>query len=81
MAEIVGRFKKGKITVGVVKGKYKDKETTSFTLNKRILKEGGNWQNSDFLTITDLQDIQSLTTRICSDYVKYEKAGQKPNNS
>lgn len=80
MAEITGRFKKGKVTIAVVRGKFNGKVTTAFTLNKRVLKDG-KWQNSDFLTITDLQDILSLATRVCSDYVKFEKINQKPNSS
>lgn len=78
MAEIIGRFKKGKIGLAVVKGKFNGKVTTAFTLAKSVFKDN-KWQKSDFLTITDLQDILSLTTRVCSDYVKYEKANPKPN--
>lgn len=78
MAEITGRFKKGKITLSRVKGEYNDKPTTSFTIQKSVFKKESNtWENSDFLSITDLQDIRSLVTRVCSEYVKFEKVEPK----
>ena len=77
MAEVIGRFKKGKVTLTVIKGKYNGNDTTSFTIKKSILKDK-QWKETDFLTITDLQDVLSLVTRTCSDYVKYEPV--KKNN-
>lgn len=79
MAKVTGRFKKGKINIAVVEGKFNGQGTTAFTLKKRVLKDG-KWQDSAFLTITDLQDILSLTTRVCSDYVKFEEVKQKPDS-
>lgn len=78
MADVVGRYRKGKIQVNVVKGEFQGKSTISYTLQKRILTKSGEWKDSSFLNITDLQDIISLFSRICTTHVKFEKVEPKP---
>ena len=81
MAKCIGRFKKGKMTLAVIKGSFtkdgKTVESTSFTISKSVLKDG-KWEKSDFLSITDIQDVQTLAARLLSDYVKYQKVEPKP---
>ncbi len=77
MASIVGRFKKGRITVNVVQGEYKGKKTYSYTLQKQVFKDN-EWQDSDFFTITDLIDLQCILQKIVSHYVKFVKVEPKP---
>jgi len=77
--ETIARFKKGKVTLFQQKGEYQGKPTTSWTLQKSIFKKESNtWEKSDFYTITDLQDIQSILQRVIAEYVKFEKVMPKP---
>lgn len=74
---MTGRFNKGKVQLTVVEGEYNGKKTLSFLVKKRILKDN-QWKDTEFFTITDLQDLLSIVVKIVGSYVKYSKIEAKP---
>lgn len=82
MAGIIARYKKGKITVNLIEGNYKGEATYSYTVNKSVFKKETNtWENSNFLGITDLQDLLSILNTIIVKYVKVEKVESKTQSA
>lgn len=82
MAGTIARYKKGKITVNLIEGNYKGEPSFSYTVNKSVFKkETKTWETSNFLGITDLQDLVSILNTIIVKYVKVEKVKEpKPQS-
>lgn len=68
---IVGYYKQGNVSVGVNKGSYEGKETTSYVVNKqKFNKESKTFEDSPFWNVTDLRDLMTVLFRILGESVK-----------
>ena len=73
MANVVGRYKSGRISMAVVHGEYDGKPTVSYTIRKSVKdKVTGQWKDSPFLSMTDLRDLGCLIDKAVQENIKYE---------
>lgn len=74
---IVGYYKQGNVEIGVNKGSYEGKETTSYVVKKqKFNKETKQFEESPFWNATDLRDLVTILFRVLGDSVR--KVQPKP---
>ena len=63
-------YKKGKMQLAIWKGDYQGNPTISFSLKKNYYdKETKAWKESNYLSITDLADINFLTQTVITNNI------------
>ena len=81
MANLVKVWKCGKVQFNCIQGEYEGEKTYSFTVQKNTYdekKEGADrFGKSDFMTKTDLRDLNLALGEVLTDNVKSQEITQR----
>lgn len=76
MSKPIAKIKSGFVECAVWQGDYKGKPTYSYSFQK-CYRKGDSWENTNYMNMNDLYDLQNIVGEILKSKIKKNKNEQK----
>lgn len=74
-------FSSGKVSLSIWQGEYNGQPTYSYSFQKSYIDKNKQWQNTNFLSITDIPNVITLCWKIMLSNVKEKRMNQSQNQA